>query len=407
MGQNPIVQLALMAVGAYYSLGVMARYWPPLGPIVTVACGVFAAIIWLLEHERRLVADLHRTNPIARPLIELVCRATSRPLPSGEAEAAVARETAARPAGETARSESAPAPGAAAPSSSTQKVKLLLDTDADFYDAAARLKKVVRGLDPIVDGLVGQLRTRARLRGRSDPHAAQPPLGLFLLVGRPGLGKRYLAEQMAWLLYEDGPMTELDLADEGSASPKRLIEAVKAKPHQTVILENVDRATPAYLERLQAIASGNSLRDPTSGAVVGFRNCVFFLIAHKPSEQLAELKKSNMTQVTATIAELVGLPPSLVTMLHDYYAFLLPPAIDQAEIVALLMDQECRKFNLRLGQIDPELLTREVKAISTSGGFSITPGRIARRLQTSIHEAIGRGEDTVNVSEEPSGESSQ
>lgn len=405
MGQNPIVQLALMAVGAYYSLGVMARYWPPLGPIVTVACGAFAAVIWLLEHERRLAADLHRTNPIARPLIELVCRATNRPMPSGEPEAAVAREPSAPPR-ETAPSESA-APRAAGPSVPTQKTKLLLETDADFYDAAARLKKVVRGLDSIVDGLVAQLRTHARLRGRSDPHAPQPPLGVFLFVGKPGLGKRYLAEQMAWLLYDDGPMTELDLADESSASPKRLIEAVKAKPSQTVILENVDRATPAYLERLQAIASGNSLRDPTSGAVVGFRNCVFFLIAHKPSEQLAELKKSSMTLVTAAIAELVGLPPSLVTMLHDYYAFLLPPAIDQAEIVALLMDQECRKFNLRLGQIDPELLTREVKAISASGGFSIAPGRIARRLQASIHEAIGRGEDTVNISEETSGGSSQ
>ena len=198
-----------------------------------------------------------------------------------------------------------------------------------------------------------------------------------------------------------------DLADEGSASPKRLIEAVKTKPFQTVILENVDRAGAPYLERLHAIASGNSLRDPTSGAVVSFRNCIFFLIAHKPAEQLAEIKKASMTQVTATIAELVGLPPSLVTLLHDYYAFQLPGMEEQADIVALLMEQECRKFNVQLGRIDPELLSREVRAISTSGGFSITPGRIANRLQAQIHETIARGGDTVDLVETSSGEQSK
>jgi hypothetical protein len=404
MVQNPIVQVALMVVGAYYALGVLSRYWPPLGPIVTVASGVFGAIIWILENEKRLAADLHRTNPVARPLIELVCRATKRPFPGGAVEAAVARETA------TPASDAPPSGGggekAKAPPA-PQKTKLLLESDADFYDAAARLKKVVKGYDSIIDGLMTQLRQRLRLRTRSDPHTSQPPLGFFLLVGRDGLGKRYLAEQIAWLVYENGPLTELDLADEGSASPKRLIEAVKAKSRQTVILENVDRVGAAYLERLHAIASGNSLRDPTTGAVVSFRDCVFFLIAHKPAEQLAEIQKASMTQVTATIAELVGLPPSLVTLLHDYYAFQLPGAEEQADVVALLIEQECRKFNVQLGQIDPELLSREVRAISTSGGFAITPGRIAKRLQASIHETLARGGDTVDLVETSSREQSE
>jgi len=395
MMQNPIVQVALMVVGAYYSLGVLSRYWPPLGPIVTVASGVLGAIIWFLEHEKRLAADLHRTNPVARPLIDLVCRATKRPLPAGETEPAVAREGAS-PASVAREPDSGKAPAPAAPTQAKPK-KLLLETDADFYDAAARLKKVVLGRDAIIDGLCAQIRQRVRLRSRSDPHSAQPPLGLFLFVGNTGLGKRYLGEQLAWLLYEDGPLLELDLADEGSASPKRLIEAVKAKPSQTIIIENVDRAGAPYLERLQAIAAGNSLRDPTSGAVVSFKDCVFFLIAHKPAEQLAEIKKSSVTQVTATIAELVGLPPSLVTMLHDYHAFLLPSPLEQADVVRLLMEQECRKFNVQLGQVDPELLSREVRAISMNGGFSIAPGRVAQRLQSSIHEAIARSEEMVNL----------
>ncbi len=395
MVQNPIVQVALMVVGAYYSLGVLARYWPLLGPIVTVASGVLGAILWILEHEKRLAADLHRTNPVARPLIDLVCRATKRPLPAGEVEPAVARQGAAPES--AGRDPDVAKPTTAATPTQSKANKLLLETDADFYDAAARLKKVVIGRDPIIDNLFAKIRRRVRLRSRSDPRSAHPPLGLFLFVGGPGLGKRYLAEQMAWLLYEDGPLLELDLADEGSASPKRLIEAVKAKPCQTILIENVDRAGPAYLERLLAIAVGNSLRDPTSGAVVSFKDCVFFLIAHKAAEQLAEIKKSSVTQVTATIAEPVGLPPSLVTMLHDYHAFLLPTPIEQADVVRVLMQQECLKFNLRLGQVDPELLSREVRAISTSGGFSITPGRIAERLQSSIHDAIGRGEEMVNL----------
>ncbi|MEA2624839.1 MAG: hypothetical protein QOD06_884 [Candidatus Binatota bacterium] len=377
MLQNPIVQIAMMFVGAYYALNVLSRVWPPLGPTVTVVSGALAAVLWVLEYERRLAADLYRTNPIARPLLDLVCRATGRQLPIGDGGIVAVAETANVERAASSRSTAASSGTASEPvrASGTKQgprdAKLLLDTDADFFESASRLKSVVRGHDAIIDGILAQLRQNVRLRQRADPHAAQPPLGLFLFVGKPGLGKRYLAEQIAWLVYEDGPLVELDVTDEASASPRRLIEAVKAKPNQTIILENVDAATPQYLERLQAIASGNSLRDPTSGAVVGFRNCVFFLISHKPAEPIAAIRQEGVTMLTAAIAELVGLPPSLVTMINDYYAFLLPSQIEQAEIVALLMEQECRKYNVRLGQVDPEMLSREVNAISASGGFAI------------------------------------
>jgi hypothetical protein len=71
--------------------------------------------------------------------------------------------------------------------------------------------------------------------------------------------------------------------------------------------------------------------------------------------------------------------------------------MEQAEVVHMLMEQECEKYNVRLGQVDPEILAREVKAIGAAGGFAVAPGRIAKRLQQSIHEAIAREEDTVNV----------
>jgi hypothetical protein len=377
MLQNPIVQTAILFAGAYYALNFLSRFWAPLGPIVTGASGLFAATIWILEHERRLAADLYRTNPVARPIIDLVCKATQRQVPLGGDEG--------------------PSPAEEGKGKSAEEqTRLLLETDEDFNDAAEQLKSAVRGHDVVVDAVVDHIRRNARMRARSDPHAAQAPLGMFLFIGSPGLGKRYLAEQLGWLLYKGGPMLVQDVAEEG-ASIRRVIEAVKAKPYHTIILENIDAATPQYLERLQAIAAGNALRDPTSGSVVSFRNCFFFLIAHKPGQPIADVKQTGYTVTTQVIAETVGLPVGLVNQINDYLPFLLPSPIEQAEVVHLLMAQECEKYNLRLGQVDPEIFAREVRAIGAAGGFAVAPGRIAKRLQQSIHEAIAREEETVDV----------
>lgn len=378
MLQNPIIQVLSLFVGAYYGLTFLARFWAPLGPIITVASGLLAATIWILEYERRLAADLYRTNPVARPIIDLVCKATQRQVPLGGDEG------------------SAPAADGKGKAGAEEQTRLLLETDADFSEATSQLKSAVRGHDAIIDTVMQHIRRNARLRARSDPHAAQAPLGMFLFIGSPGLGKRYLAEQIGWLLYKGGPVLELDVADEASTI-RRLIEAVKAKPYQTIILENIDAATPQYLERLQAIAAGNALRDPSTGSVVSFRNCFFFLLSHKPGQPIADLKKSGYTVLTQVIAETLGLPLGLVNHINDYLPFLLPSPIEQAEVVHLLMEQECQKYNVRLGQVDPELLAREVKAIGATGGFAVAPGRIAKRLQQPIHEAIARGEDIVNV----------
>lgn len=378
MLQNPIVQTAILFVGAYYALNFLSRFWAPLGPILTGVSGLFAATIWLLEYERRLAADLYRTNPVVRPFIDLACKFTQRQIPLGGDEGP------------------APVADGRGKAEAEEQTRLLLETDEDFNEAIEQLKSVVRGHDAVIDSVMDHIRRNARLRTRSDPHATQAPLGMFLFIGSPGLGKRYLAEQISWLLYKGGPMLVQDVAEEG-ATIRRLIEAVKAKPHQTIILENIDAATPQYLERLQAIAAGNALRDPSTGSVVSFRNCFFFLLSHKPGQPIADVKKAGYTVTTQVIAETVGLPAGLVNQIHDYLPFLLPAPEEQAEVVALLMDQECEKYHLHLGQVDPELLAREVKAITAAGGFAVAPGRIAKRLQQSIHEAIAREEDIVTI----------
>ncbi len=143
---------------------------------------------------------------------------------------------------------------------------------------------------------------RARA-GLKDPSR---PIGSFLFLGPTGVGKTELTKALAEFLFDDeSAITRLDMSeymekhsvsrmigappgyvgyDEGGA----LSEAVRRRPYQVVLFDEVEKAHPDVFNVLLQVLDDGRLTDG-QGRTVDFRNVMIVMTSNLGSEFLANL----------------------------------------------------------------------------------------------------------------------
>jgi len=141
---------------------------------------------------------------------------------------------------------------------------------------------------------------RARA-GLQDPNR---PLGSFLFLGPTGVGKTELTKSLAAFLFDDdAAMVRLDMSEymekhsvarligappgyvgyeEGGA----LTEAVRRRPYQVVLFDEVEKAHPDVFNVLLQVLDDGRLTDG-QGRTIDFRNTLIILTSNLGSEVLA------------------------------------------------------------------------------------------------------------------------
>lgn len=143
---------------------------------------------------------------------------------------------------------------------------------------------------------------RARA-GLQDPNR---PIGSFLFLGPTGVGKTELTKALAEFMFaDDTAITRLDMSeymekhsvsrmigappgyvgyDEGGA----LTEAVRRRPYQVVLFDEVEKAHPDVFNVLLQVLDDGRLTDG-QGRTVDFRNTLIIMTSNMGSEYLANL----------------------------------------------------------------------------------------------------------------------
>jgi hypothetical protein len=283
--------------------------------------------------------------------------------------------------------------------------RLLLNADSDFRAFAYRLKERMVGCDETIDQTVAQIQRNIRLRERSVARGVVPPLGMFLYIGRAGLGKKTVAVETGTALYGGGSVGVIDFGEQGT-SLTALVASARANPYQTFIIENLSNAPQQVQTDLLTIFSGAPIADSSSGAAVTFRNCFFFLIVHKDADSfpkpVATSSGTGFTVVVNHLASALEVDSMLALSLHGVCPFRLPEPMDQAKVVVRLMEDECEKYNLTLESVSTEVVAREVEEVSRLSSFKASPIRIARILSTPIGNALARQSTSVAVGQQQS-----
>ena len=263
-------------------------------------------------------------------------------------------------------------------------------------DAVAAVSKAVR-------------RSRA---GLQDPNR---PLGSFLFLGPTGVGKTELTKALASFLFDDdNAMVRIDMSEfMEKHSVSRLVgappgyvgyeeggvltEAVRRRPYQVVLFDEVEKAHSDVFNILLQVLDDGRLTDG-QGRTVDFSNTLIILTSNLGSQHLAALEDGqDVKEVEPQVMEIVRghFRPEFLNRLDEVILFHRLGANHMAPIVEIQVQRvqkllKDRKITLALSE--------EAKAWLGRVGYDPVYGArplkraIQRYLQDPLADLLLRGE---------------
>jgi ATP-dependent Clp protease ATP-binding subunit ClpC len=297
----------------------------------------------------------------------------------------------------------------------------LLETDRDRMMALEALLG-----ERVVGHAAALKRMAAILRRNAAGFAGRRPIGTFLLLGPTGVGKTESAKAIANALFHSpDAMTRLDMAEFaephsiarligappgyiGHDAGGQLTEAVRRRPYQVILLDEIEKAHRDVLEAFLSVFDEGRLTDGR-GKTVDFTNAVLIMTSNLGSDRVSARRprsigfsggKHDLSHELE--AELVGaaraaLPPELYNRIDEVIAFAplerqevaeiarrllagIAAKLDGARGVHLDVDDEAIEVLLAAGGYDPELGARPMKRT------------LARLVEAPIAEMVLRGD---------------
>ena len=170
--------------------------------------------------------------------------------------------------------------------------RMLADEMRKLVDMEDALHKRVIGQQAAISAVSDAIR-RAR-SGLKDP---KRPMGSFIFVGPTGVGKTELAKALAEFMFDDeNAIVRVDMSEYGErhtvarliGSPPgyvgydeggQLTEAVRRRPYQVVLFDEIEKAHPEVFGALLQVLDDGRLTDG-HGRTVDFRNTLIILTSN-------------------------------------------------------------------------------------------------------------------------------
>ena len=166
-----------------------------------------------------------------------------------------------------------------------------------------RLHERVIGQDEAVEAVSDAVR-RARA-GLKDPRR---PIGSFIFLGPTGVGKTELARALAEFLFDDEQaMVRIDMSEYmekfsvsrligappgyvGYEEGGQLTEAVRRRPYQVILLDEIEKAHPDVFNVLLQVLDDGRLTDG-QGRTVDFKNTVMIMTSNVGSQLISSHRR--------------------------------------------------------------------------------------------------------------------
>ncbi len=300
-------------------------------------------------------------------------------------------------------------------------IERLLEADGD------RMLKLEEILAERVVGHSAGIRKIARiLRRNAAGLGSRRPIGTFLLLGPTGVGKTETAKAIAEVLFHcESAMTRLDLSEFSEAhavarligappgyigheAGGQLTEAVRRRPYQVILLDEIEKAHPDVLTAFLGVFDEGRLTDGR-GRTVDFTNCVILMTSNLGSEETPSNARrrvgfggsgeepENDLEARIVAAARAALAPELYNRIDEVLVFAPLGRAEVREIARrllasmaqALLDQ--RRVRLEYG---PEV----IEHLLDRGGYDPTLGArpmkrtIARLVEAPLAERLLRGE---------------
>ncbi len=178
------------------------------------------------------------------------------------------------------------------------------------------LERVLHLEEHLHERLVGQDAAVAAVsdalrRSRSGLADPRKPLGSFLFLGPTGVGKTELAKALAEFLFDDETaLLRIDMSEYrephtvsrlygappgyvGYDRAGQLTEAVRRRPYQVVLFDEIEKAHPDVLNALLQVLDDGRMTDG-QGRTVDFQNTVIIMTSNAGSRLLTSRSKAHL-----------------------------------------------------------------------------------------------------------------
>ncbi|APX22897.1 MAG: ATP-dependent chaperone ClpB [Rhodobacteraceae bacterium] len=291
-------------------------------------------------------------------------------------------------------------------------------------------EKLLRMEDGLHKRVVGQNQAvtavaNAVRRSRAGLNDENRPLGSFLFLGPTGVGKTELTKAVAEFLFDDdSAMVRIDMSefmekhsvarligappgyvgyDEGGV----LTEAVRRRPYQVVLFDEVEKAHPDVFNVLLQVLDDGVLTDG-QGRTVDFKQTLIILTSNLGSQALSQLPDgADSAQAKRDVMDAVRahFRPEFLNRLDEMIVFDRLKREDMGGIVEIQLQRLLKRLAARKVTLQ---LDDEAKAWLAEEGYDPVFGArplkrvIQRALQDPLAEMLLGGDikdgDTVPVS---------
>lgn len=298
--------------------------------------------------------------------------------------------------------------------------KMMQGEREKLVEMEAQLGKRVIGQEEALNAVANAVR-----RGRAGLQDAARPLGSFLFIGPTGVGKTELTKTLAEFLFDDeSALLRIDMSeymekhsvsrligappgyvgyDEGGA----LTEAVRRRPYQVILFDEVEKAHPDVFNILLQVLDDGRLTDG-QGRTVDFCNTLIILTSNLGAELLAAQEEGHdSTELKDEVMEIVqaSFRPEFLNRLDEIVLFHRLFREHMGAIVDIQLERlrgrlADRKITLNL---DPDALTW-LAANGYDPAYGARPLKrvIQRSLENTLASLILEGKindgDEISVS---------
>ena len=276
--------------------------------------------------------------------------------------------------------------------------KMLEGEREKLLQMEVELSKRVVGQAEAVEAVATAVR-RARA-GLQDPHR---PIGSFMFLGPTGVGKTELTKSLANYLFDDEhALVRIDMSeymekhsvsrligappgyvgyDEGGA----LTEAVRRRPYQVVLFDEIEKAHPDVFNVLLQVLDDGRLTDG-QGRTVDFKNTLIIMTSNLGSEYLVSLgENQDVEEVRDQVMGVVrgAFRPEFLNRLDEIILF---HRLKRAHMGAIVDIQLLRLKKLLADRKIEVVLTEEARGLLAEKGYD--PAYGARPLKRVIQKSI-------------------